>query len=410
MKKISLIICVLFLSGAKLFNAHEFILDNGLRLIVVENNKAPIIKQMLWYNVGAADEQPTAKGSAHFLEHLMFRGSNFNELTEKHGIEVNAFTGQDYTAYHEFMDISKLELALYLEAKRMKKLEFSDEEFATEKEVVWQERKQVIENNPLSKFSEYFNKTFWQSHPYSEPITGHGDEIKNLTKEDVMSLHNTYYVPNNATLVLAGNIKPELALSLVKKYFDKIPAKEVPTKKEYNSDYLSNANFTMSIEGINTPRFIKRFQAPKNSYALELFAKYLTDGKTSYLYQKMIEKDKSALSISASYNGLAKFGSSLSISATPIKKFDINKLIQEALDNLDEKQLENTKKKMTASFVFLKDNPSDEAYILGALASSGMSLEEIENYEQTINNVTLDDIKEVVTKMLKYSSLQGEIK
>ncbi len=161
-KTVFIFAACIMLCGSKLFNATEFTLDNGLRVIVAENNKAPIIKQMLWYNVGAADESLSAKGSAHLLEHLMFRGSDYNSIAQKHGIEINAFTSQDYTAYHAFMDISKLELAMYLEAKRMRNLKVSDKDFLLERDIVLQERKQVIENNPISAFYETFNKTFWQ--------------------------------------------------------------------------------------------------------------------------------------------------------------------------------------------------------------------------------------------------------
>ncbi len=411
MKKTLFILLALFvLGGSKLFNAHEYVLDNGLRVLVVENNKAPIIKQMLWYNAGASDENLSAKGTAHFLEHLMFRGSDYNAITEKNGIDINAFTSQDYTAYHAFMDISKLELAMYLEAKRMRGLSFSNEEFSVEKDVVFQERKQVIENNPISKFYEAFNKSFWQLNPYSHPITGEGDDIIGIQKQDIQEFYNNYYHPNNAVLVLAGNIKPEQAYKLAQKYFGNIKKGDVINQKQYTPDYIQNGKFEMNIPNINTPRFTKRFVAQKNSYALEVFAKYLADGKTSYLYKKMVEDDKSALSVSANYNGMAKYGASFSISITPTKSFDIDKLIKNALYNLNEDKLKQTKQKMTSGLVFLKDNPEDEAYILGALAISGMSLEQIENYENSINSVSLAEIKDAVNKMLSSSSLQGEVK
>lgn len=412
-KFIFLVSCFLSLTSianAKLFNAHEFVLDNGLRLIVVENKKAPIIKQMLWYNVGSADEAPFAHGSAHLLEHLMFRGSDFNQLMEKHGVEMNAFTSQDFTSYHEFMDISKLELALYLEAKRMKSLDISKKDFELERDIVWQERKQVVENNPLSVFSETFSRTFWQDNPYARPITGQADEIQELRLQDIKSFYNTYYTPNNATMVLVGDIEPELAYKLVKKYFGDIKSKERPQQKLLSSVSNTNAKFEMRLDKIKTPRFIKSFMAPKNSYALDVFAKYLADGKTSFLYKKMVDKDKSALAVSASYNGLGKYGSSFSISITPVKKFDVDNLLKEALTSFDEKALRQTKQKMLASLVFVKDNPEDTAYIIGQLASSGLGLNEIESYEDNIKNVSLSEVKKQVNALIKNNSLQGELK
>lgn len=149
---------------AKLFNASAYQLDNGMQVVVVPNHKAPIVKHMVWYKVGSADEKPGKGGIAHLLEHLMFRGTKkikgteLNRITENNGMEANAFTGQDYTAYHQLTDVSKLELAMFMEADRMSNLNFSDEDFGLERDIVYQERKQVVENNPASVFSETLRK------------------------------------------------------------------------------------------------------------------------------------------------------------------------------------------------------------------------------------------------------------
>ena len=171
---------------AELFDLTEFYLDNGLRVIVVPNTKAPIVKQMVWYKAGSVDEPAGKGGVAHLLEHLMFRGtdkvkdSDFNTIITDNGGEMNAFTSRDFTAYHEFVDVSRLELAMFLEADRMRNLKITPESFEKERDIVYQERKQVVENNPTAYFGEAMRRNLWQEHPYSRPVTGMPEEILNL--------------------------------------------------------------------------------------------------------------------------------------------------------------------------------------------------------------------------------------
>ena len=190
MKKILSTILIAFCAFAcdakalEAFKINDFFLDNGLQVIVVENHKAPIVKQMLFYKTGSADEKKMKGGIAHLLEHMMFRGTsrvrgqNFNKILEENGVESNAFTSQDVTAYHQLADVSKLELIMYLEADRMKNLALKNDDFLTEREIVFQERKQRVDNNPAAKFFEKLNNLLWQDHPYANPVTGLDYEIK----------------------------------------------------------------------------------------------------------------------------------------------------------------------------------------------------------------------------------------
>ena len=210
------------------FDIQDFYLKNGLQVVVLENHKAPIVKQMLFYKVGAADEKKGKGGIAHLLEHLMFRGTtkvkstDFNKLSEKNGVESNAFTSQDVTAYHQLADISKLELLMLLEADRMQNLKLNEDDFVTERDIVFQERKQRVDNNPSAKFFEMVNNVLWQEHPYANPVTGYDDEIMGLSKDDALDFYNNFYVPNNALLVLAGDIDVITAKKLAEKYYGKL--------------------------------------------------------------------------------------------------------------------------------------------------------------------------------------------
>ena len=180
-----------FEGRARLFGAQSFVLDNGLEVVFIPNRRAPIVKQMLWYKSGSVDEAPGKGGSAHLLEHLMFRGTEkisgqaFNRLMEENGAESNAFTSTDVTSYHQFLDVSRLEPAMFAEADRMRNLKISDEVFALERDIVFQERKQRIDNNPTAQFSEEIRRVLWQDSPYGRPVTGTEEEILNLSKDDI---------------------------------------------------------------------------------------------------------------------------------------------------------------------------------------------------------------------------------
>ena len=405
----------LHLSAAKaeLFGLKGYTLNNGMRMIVIPNHKAPIAKHMVWYKVGASDEKAGKGGSAHLLEHLMFRGTkkikgqSFNRIMEENGADSNAFTSQDMTAYHQFVDISRLELAMFLEADRMQNLSIDDESFETERQIVFQERKQVVENNPLYRFSEAVQRAFWQTHPYSRPITGTEEEIMSLTPEDVKSIYRDYYAPNNAILVIAGDIEPDMAYNLAEKYYGSIPSRGKVNDKAAESDEVKTfSSVYMRLPKIEISRLLRKYQAPSyNSgkqeiYAYMVLSKYLGEDEISYLYNELVVNRKVATSAGSDYNFASRGGGSFTVSAVPAKGISIERLQQEtdevcatAIEELDASKLEKVKKQMLTGLVFMKDNPNQAARIAGMLAIAGMSDDEIENYADNINKVTLSEVK-----------------
>ena len=408
-------------AGAVIFGASEFYLDNGLRVIVVPNHKAPIVKQMLWYKVGSVDEKPGQGGIAHLLEHLMFRGTKkvshdtYNDVIQSNGMDGNAFTSQDFTAYHQSMDISRLELAMFLEADRMRNLDLSQANFELERDIVYQERKQVVENNPAAEFNESLRRLMWGEHPYARPITGMPEEIKNLKLEDVRDFYNQYYTPNNAILVLAGDITPETAKILAEKYYGNLKSKSAPRDvkwPELKSDKATHLE--MSLPRINSVRIINSWIVPaytqeKNDiYALAVFSKYLGEGKTSKLYKSLVKDKKIALAAESSYDYGGRSYGSFSIFAIPqdgvssqkLQK-ELDKVLNQAIDEINPQIIEKTKLKMRSGLVLLRDNPNDAAMIVGAMAAAGMSLEEIENYEANIEAVTADMVKRMAKAWLR---------
>ena len=356
---------------------------------------------------------PGKGGIAHLLEHLMFRGTKrvkgqeFNRIAEQNGMESNAFTSQDVTAYHQFVDISRLELAMFLEADRMQNLVINDSDFITERNIVFQERKQRIDNNPTAKFFEVVTRALWQEHPYANPVTGYDAEIVNLTKKDVTEFYKNHYAPNNAVLVLSGDIDVETAKKLADKYYGKLkPMEKIQTKFELKEG-MYKAKAEMSASDVKMERFVKMLAVPsfvqdrKQAYALEILSEYMGGNENSPLYQKMVVRDKTALNIGVYYDGMARSYGKFVISAVPVAEqrdvFEkkLNKAWNEALKNFDENDLKEIKQRLKINLVYLKDNPESLAQTVGWMLAVGMNLDDLQQYVEEIDKVSLSDVLSV---------------
>ena len=435
LKKISLSLFAVWGSGvftsssawAKLFDMEEFYLDNGLQVIVIPNEKAPVVQHMVWYKAGSVDEKLGKGGTAHLLEHLMFRGTEdvkdgeFNQIIQDNGASFNAFTSQDFTAYHEFVDISRLELAMFLEADRMKNFQITPQNFKKERNIVYQERKEVVENQPTAYFSETLARNLWQEHPYARPITGSAEEILSLQQQDVVDFYKNYYAPNNAVLILSGAIDYATARDLAQKYYGDIEKSEVAPKTDFPVlDKFSQTSFEMKLPQINSKRFVRRFLVPsfqqdKNlAFAYDVLAKYLGGGETSELYKKLVLEDEEALSVSASYDMAARSYGTFTLTAVPKKGVNshefaqkVNEALNDALRQLNNEKLKAAKNRILAGLIYLKDDPRDAGNIVGSLAAAGMSVEDIQNYDAGINNVNLSDVKKAAKLLLQSINVQG---
>lgn len=410
-------LCLFSTAWAEAFKTEEFVLDNGLKVVVIENHKAPIVQQMLFYKAGAVDETAGKGGTAHLLEHLMFRGTNkvkgqkFNQILEENGAESNAFTSQDVTAYHELIDISRLELAMFLEADRMQGLKIDGDSFETERDIVFQERKQRVDNNPAAKFFEQIKKVLWQSHPYGQPVTGQDGEIKGLTQKDAVEFYKKHYSPNNAVLILSGDIDAKTAKRLAQKYYGSLkPADLEQTKFEPLANSYK-AKVEMKLPDVRLGRFVKIWAAPSFNvrpdlvYPLEVLSEYLSGDENAPLYQKLVVKDKIALSVDASYDALARSYGSFVLSAVPTEengeRFEkaVERAFNDALKKLTEEKLSKVKQKMQAELVYLKDDPSSLAQIAGFMAATGANLRHLREYAQNIENVTLEQVKQAADEL-----------
>ena len=421
------LICFASNVQAKLFGISEFELDNGLQVLVIPNHKAPIIKHMVWYKCGSVDEPKGKGGTAHLLEHLMFRGTKkvkdgvFNDVINQNGGESNAFTSLDYTAYHQFLDISRLELAMYLEADRMQNLKITPQAFEKEQNIVFQERKQVVDNNPLSYFGESVRKVLWQEHPYGLPVSGSPDEIKTISQDDVEAFYKKCYAPNNAILVLAGDIDVNTAQKLANKYYGSVKNRDIGKKADF--PLLTRefeANLQMTLPAAQSKRLMQVFLAPSVNvdankiYALSVLANYLGEGETSALYKDLVLKQKIALDVSVSFDYANRSYGTFVISAVPVEgitqtEFEkaLKLSIQQALKQLSAQKIDLVKQKMLAGLVYLKDNPSEAAYLVGMMASVGFDAKDIDGLDEKIEAVSAKEVLSAAKEILQATSVTG---
>ncbi len=427
-----LALCLFLNSGvaeARLMKLDYFELGNGLQVAVVENRKAPVVLQMLYYKVGSANDPKGKGGVAHLLEHLMFRGTKrvpdqaFNRLTEEHGAAGNAYTTYDKTVYYEFSDVAKLELMMALEADRMHGLDISDEAFAVEQDIVLQERKQRFETNPVPLFYEMLNKLLWQDHPLSNPVSGSPSEIRSLTKDDVEAFYRQYYRPDNALLVLAGDIDAAEVRDLVQKYFGKLdnPQNQVPVLTIEKSRAV-DVETAMQIEGVQQPRYTDSFRLEAGAFskndirALDILVEYLTGDDSARLYDDLVYRGKQLLGIDVGFSYNPELGGAFDIYATPapewlavdgrdrcpvraIKEL-IGKVMDKAVADLSPEKLDKIKNRVVGDAIYLQENPRSAAHFVGGMLLAGYTADEIVDYDAAIRAVVLDDVFAVWQKVV----------
>ncbi len=397
---------------AKLMDLAYFTLDNGLSVAVVENHKAPVVLQMLYYKTGSVNDPKGKGGVAHLLEHMMFRGTKqvpdkeFNRLTDEYGAENNAYTTYNETGYYEFADISKLELMMALEADRMRGLNLDDEAFKTERDIVLQERMQRYENNPVPLFYETINKILWQGHPLANPVSGSAEEIAALTKADAQAFYDLWYRPDNALLVLSGDITPEEAKVLAEKHYGRLKKGSAKPQLAVQAGRPAATALTMRLKGVAQPRFVALYRLEQGTLnkkevaALELLAEYLSGNDTAYLYDKLVYQDKFLLSIGASADYDEGLGGTFGFYAVPTAdaatgaEIDtkIKTVAAEGVRELTEEKLQSVKNRVLSGTVYMQENPESAARFAGGMLLAGYSAEEVMAYDEMIKSITVDDV------------------
>ncbi|MBL4907729.1 MAG: insulinase family protein [Sneathiella sp.] len=398
-----------------LFNPLTTTLENGLEVVVIEDHRAPVVTHMVWYKIGSADEPSGKSGIAHFLEHLMFKGTptiasgEFSAIVAKNGGQDNAFTSQDYTAYFQNSSVDKLPLLMELEADRMTNLVLTDEAVGAELQVVLEERSQRTDNNPGSLFSEQLGAAQFLAHPYRIPVIGWRNEIEKLTTQDAIDWYKKYYAPNNAILVVAGDVDAQEVFRLAKKFYGPHKPIELPERvRRREPPQLAKRILVMQDKRVREPSWRQSFLAPtarigdlKEVRALEVLNEILSGGVTSRLYSKLVIDEKIASSAGAHYRSGNYDPSTFTLYASPSKGYSleqVEKRVIEVVENVvkngvTQEELVRAKNQLLAAAIYARDSVSGAANIFGSSLASGEAIENVVNWPKQISEVTLQEIQ-----------------
>jgi zinc protease len=428
-KKINIAIALVAIFFSSPLNAEQapnissFTLDNGLEVIVIPNHRVPAVNHTLWFKIGAADDPSGKSGLAHFHEHVMFLGTakyksgEYSSIVSRSGGEHNAFTGYDATAY--FINISKenLPLAMEMEADRMNDLSASDSDIEKEKQVIIEERRMRIDNNPDALLSEQVNAALFRNHPYHWPSIGWQHEMNGLTRQDVIDFHKKWYHPNNAILIIGGDVTAEEVRPLAEKYYGKIPRAEVP-QRIWNDEppQRGERRITMHHPQVTQPEISRTYATVSLGYgkkdeALPLFilAQVLGGGKTSRLYHSLVTEQKLASAVSVDYNGFSRGPGEFSIDIVPEQGIDPAKLeaaadmqIADFLKNgLTAEELERAKTLLKAETIYARDGLSGIANIMGWIRMIGLDTDYFSNWPKLIDKITAQQVMDAAKDTLK---------
>jgi zinc protease len=401
---------------------HEYKLDNGLKLIVKEDHRAPVMVSQVWYKVGSSYEHDGITGISHVLEHMMFKGTKahpngeFSEIISENGGSENAFTNQDYTAYFQTMEKSRLPVSFELEADRMRNLTIPDDEVLKEVKVVMEERRMRTEDNPQSLTYEQFNATAYASSPYRIPVIGWMDDLENLQVDDLKAWYQMWYAPNNATLVVVGDVDPDEVYAQAKKYFGPLkPSKISPVKPRQEITQLGRKDIRVGAPA-KLPYLIMGYKAPVvmnaeqdwEPYALDVLAGILDGGDSARLASELVRGKAIAASAGASYDGYDRLETLFLLSGTPATGHtiaDLEKALLEQVKRVREqpatgKELDRVKAQIRAGKVYEQDSIFYQAMQIGILETVGLSWKDADTYLERIEAVTADQVQAVARKYL----------
>ena len=402
----------------------SFFLDNGLQVVVIPDRRAPVVTHMIWYRAGSADEPPGKSGIAHYLEHLMFKGTKntangeFSKRVSEIGGEDNAFTSTDYTGYFQRVTPSALEEMMALEADRMENLILTDELIIPEREVVQEERNSRIENNPGSMLGEAMRATLYQNHPYATPVIGWEHEVNALTKDDAIAFYDKFYTPNNAILVVAGDVDADTVKQLAQKTYGKVKRRAEPGIRKRPTEPAPRAARRVELEDarVKNPSFQRLYLVPSyntaeagEAEALEVLGELLGGGSTSRLYTTLVIDQKIATSAGSWYQGGALDETSFGFFGAPTQTTSLqeveaamDKVIAQLLENgVTEFEVEKTKNRLIKQAVFAQDSQSTLARIYGGSLVLGSTIEDIEAWPDRIKAVTTEAVDRAARKYLR---------
>jgi zinc protease len=408
---------------ADIFEAHEFTLSNGLDVVVVPNHLSPVVVQAVVYKAGAADGLPGKNGIAHFLEHLMFKGTNtlaqgqFSKEVDKRGGSDNAYTSQDVTVYHQEIAKEHLELIMRMEADRMVNLKITDPVVLPERDVILQERGERIDNEPGARLSEAVDAVLYRNHPYRLPVIGWRHEMEEYTTEDALAFYERFYEPSNAVLVVGGDVTVEEVRKLAEKHFGPIPNGKTVTRERLQEPPPSAPRrVALTDPRVRQPYLIRSYLAPNfrnakgnEGYALTVLSEILTGGTAGRLYRRMVIEQQSALGIDTGYDGGAYDLGRFNFHATPRQGGDlaaVEKAMDEQIaallkDGVTDQEVADAKRRLQIAAVKARDSVSGPVFMVAEALGKGRTLADVQAWPERIDTVTAADVLAIATQILR---------
>jgi len=412
---IGLLIGVCLLPGnalAKIFDPDTFTLKNGMQVVVITNHRAPVVRHMVWYKVGSADEAPGESGIAHLLEHLMFKGTDnqgpgeFSAAVARNGGQENAFTSYDHTAYFQTIAKDRLEMVMRMEADRMTHLLITPKQVAPERNVVLEERRMRVDNNPSAQLREQVNAALYLNYPYRRPVIGWEHEIKALNVDRILSFYKRHYAPNNAVLIVEGDITAAELKPLAEKYYGVIPrGPDIVRTRTVEPPAVADRRLVLENERVTQPGWSRRYLAPsyhygdtKHAYALQVLAEIIGGGPSSRLHKKLVVDDAVALSAGAFYDPSDIGPSVFGFYAVPKPGVEMSKIEAMVMREVDrvlkegvtDREVAGAIDRMRNNAILAKDDFGSAAQEVGAALTSGGTIDEVENWVLEIEKVTPD--------------------
>jgi len=393
----------------------HFTLDNGMEVVVVEDHRAPAVQQMVWYRAGSADEPKGSSGVAHFLEHLLFKATDkmesgeFSATVAKNGGRDNAFTSYDYTAYFQRVAADRLELMMQMESDRMKNIRLTPENIATERDVIIEERNQRTENDPSALFREQLNAAQYLNHRYGTPIIGWMHEMRSLDLQDALDFYKLYYSPNNAILVVSGDVEPENVRTLAEQYYGKIPANpDLPDRSRTQEPPQTAERRLIFRDDRVAQEYVSRSYLAqerdpgdqKTAAALTMLAELLGGGTTSYFAEKLQFDAPVATYSAAFYSGQSLDDTTFNLVVVPqpgVSLQDAEDAMDAAIagfmkDGVDAEQLERIKQQVRAEQIYARDNADSVANRYGSALAIGLTVQDVQDWPDVLEAVTAEDI------------------
>ncbi|MFO1248895.1 MAG: pitrilysin family protein [Alphaproteobacteria bacterium] len=404
-------------------NTFQFALANGMQVLVIPDHRAPVATQMLWFKVGAVDDPPGISGLAHFFEHMMFRGTKanpgdaFSQIIAKNGGETNAFTDHDYTAFYEQIAKDRLPLAMKLEADRLVNLDLSDSHVGPERDVVLEERRMRVENEPQALMGEQMRAALHMSHPYGRPVIGWSEEVRRIDRMSAQSFYDHHYSPNNAILVVAGDVTPDEVRKMAQDAYGKVQPRELLPRAEYTEPpRLAETRMSITRADAKVPIFSRIYRVP--SYAvgtpgqaegLETFAQLLGGDQTSTLYRVLVEQKKLASDAGANYDGNVRDAAEFSVYAVPRPGVSLE-AVEKAIDQVlavsalavpRDGDLARAKTQLVASTTFRRDSQFAMASAYGQALTIGLTVDDVNEWPARIRAVTSEGVRKAAQLLSK---------